>query len=185
MTLIAAQDAATPAPSGGTPRGDGVASQWFVVHTRSRQEKALAGALAAMGVVHYLPLASELRYHGRRKVRAELPLFPGYLFLRGQRDDAFAADRTGRVVRVIPVPDQAGLTWELDNIRLALACDAPLQPHAALTRGVRVEVRTGPFRGVQGVVEQRGKRDRLFLQVETLGRAAVLEIDASLLDVIS
>jgi transcription antitermination factor NusG len=49
---------------------------------------------------------------------------------------------------------------------------------------VRVEVRSGPFQGLQGVVEGRCANGRLVLQVETLGRAVSLEIDGALLDVL-
>jgi transcription antitermination factor NusG len=47
---------------------------------------------------------------------------------------------------------------------------------------LRVEVRSGPFRGLQGVIEEVGRNDRLILQVQTLGRAVCLEIDGALLD---
>src|SRR5258708_3310597 len=82
---------------------------WRVVHTRSRQEKALAELLGARGIYHYLPLVKRVRYYGRRKQAAQMPLFPGYLFLRGSLEEAYLADRTDRVVQVIPVGDQAGL----------------------------------------------------------------------------
>jgi transcription antitermination factor NusG len=45
-----------------------------------------------------------------------------------------------------------------------------------------VEVRAGPFRGIQGVIENRAKEHRLILQITTLGKAVSLEIDASLVD---
>jgi transcription antitermination factor NusG len=43
-------------------------------------------------------------------------------------------------------------------------------------KGVRVEVRSGPFQGLQGVIEDRAKESRLILQVDVLGRAVTLEI---------
>jgi transcription antitermination factor NusG len=51
-----------------------------------------------------------------------------------------------------------------------------------LKKGVRVEVRSGPFRGLQGVIEGRASANRLILQVDLLGRAVSLEIDPTLLD---
>jgi transcription termination/antitermination protein NusG len=156
--------------------------RWHVLHTKSRQEKALASALSAMGCAYYLPLVERARYFGRRKARVEVPLFPGYLFLWGTFDQAYEADRTKRVAQVITVADQTTLEWEIRNIRLALARKAPLSPHPYLQKGVRVEVRCGPFRGLQGVVESRRGRDRLILQVDAFGRAVSLEIEESLLD---
>jgi transcription antitermination factor NusG len=57
-----------------------------------------------------------------------------------------------------------------------------LDPHPFLQRGVRVEVRSGAFRGLCGVVEDRVKMDRLLLQVDMLGRAMSLEVDGALLE---
>lgn len=156
--------------------------QWIVLHTRSRQEKAVAAQLAARGCEHFLPLINRTRIQGGRRRAAELPLFPGYVFLRGFNDDAYEADRTKRIVQIIAVEDQAGLTNELANIRRALAAGAPLDPYSYLHQGRRVAVRSGPFAGVQGVIEDRGRIERILLQVDMLGRALSLEVDGALLD---
>jgi transcriptional antiterminator RfaH len=157
---------------------------WFVLRTRSRQEKVIARDLNARGVFNYLPLITCTRFYGGRKARVQVPLFPGYVFLRGSLDDAYTADRTNRVAQILHVRDQQRLDWELRNIHIALDSEASLDPFPFLRAGVRVEVREGPFRGLQGIIEDRGRRDRLILQVETLGQAVSIEIDGSLLDVI-
>lgn len=158
---------------------------WFVLHTRSRQEKTLAADLGAMGIAHYLPMLRRVRYYRRRKASVNLPLFPGYLFLRGTHEQAYAADRTGRVASLIKVADQQQLAWELRNIQKALSQQAPLDPFPALQEGVRVEVRRGPFRGLQGLIEGRSRSDRLILQIEILGSARSMEIDGALLECLS
>jgi transcription antitermination factor NusG len=157
---------------------------WHVLHTRSRQEKALTESLAAMGIAVFLPLVDVTRSYGRRRTLVELPLFPGYVFLKGQLEDAYVADRTKRVAHIIPVVDQEKLTWELRNLSMALNARAPLDPYPFLRKGVRVEVRSGPLAGIQGIIESRLKRDRLSLQVDVLGQATSLEIDGALLEVI-
>jgi transcription antitermination factor NusG len=155
---------------------------WHVLHTKSRQEKVVAADLAAMGIAHYLPLVRQVRYYGRRKAKVAMPLFPGYVFLRGSLEHVYAADRTKRIANIIPVNAQDQLDWELRNLHLALSQDAELTPFAYLKKGVRVEVRSGPFRGLQGVIEGRAAANRLILQVDLLGRAVSLEIDPALLD---
>jgi len=153
--------------------------RWSVLYVRSRQEKALADDLRAMGISHFLPLIQQKKRYGNRKVCVELPLFPGYLFLRGSVEDVYQADRTKRVSRIIPVIDQARFDWELRNIQLALARDAALIPYPFLVVGTRVEVRSGPLVGLEGVIEQRGKGDRLILQVDILGKATSVDIDGA------
>jgi transcription antitermination factor NusG len=157
---------------------------WFLLRTRSRQEKIIAGDLAARGVAHFLPLMTCTRMYGHRRSRVELPLFPGYVFLRGGADDAYAADRAGRVAQIIPIINQERVHQELQHISFALAREGALEPYPYLKQGVRVEVRCGPFRGLRGMIADLRQRDRLILQVETLGRAVSLEIDAAFLDVI-
>ena len=156
--------------------------RWFVLHTRSRQEKALAAELSAMDVSCYLPLVQSVRYYGRRKATVDLPLFPGYVFVFGSVEEAYAADRTKRVAQIIRVADQARFEREISNIRTALDSGAELDPYPCLTAGVWVEVRSGPFKGLRGVIEDKLKPDRLVLQVDALGQAASLEIDGALLE---
>jgi transcription antitermination factor NusG len=156
--------------------------QWHVLHTSSRQEKVLAETLSAMGVAHFLPLVQQTRYYGKRKATIEAPLFAGYVFVLCELDQVYQADRTGRVARIIPVPDQEQLDEELRNLYLALSKNAELDRYPMFKTGVRVEVRSGPFRGLHGVIEDRSRGDRLYLKVEMLGTAARMQIDAALLD---
>jgi transcription antitermination factor NusG len=166
------------------PFSEHLGGLWFLLRTRTRQEKVVANDLATRGVPHFLPLMRCMRYYGNRKAEVELPMFPGYVFLRGAANDAFATDRAGRLAQIIPVVNQERLTDELKNIALALGTNAQLSYYSYLQKGVRVEVRSGPFRGLRGMIEEWTKRNRLILQVEILGRGVCLELDAALLDVI-
>jgi transcription antitermination factor NusG len=159
--------------------------RWFVLHTRSRQEKALCEDMVVRGISHYLPLVPRTHFCGRRKVIAQVPLFAGYVFLLGSIEQAYGADRTGRVARIITVFDQDRMNWELRNLQVAIQGNAMLEIYPNLQAGARVEVRSGPFRGLQGIIENRArKRDRLYLEVSTLGKSVSLEIDGSLLDLV-
>jgi transcription antitermination factor NusG len=158
------------------------AGSWYVLHVRSRQEKLLADELTQWEIGHFLPLVRQNRLYGKRKAVVELPLFPSYMFLRGSRDDAYRANGTKRVARIIDVADQQTLTSELTNLHLALSGGVPLDPYPYLKDGVRVEVRSGPLRGLQGVIEGRGGTGRLILQVEMLGRAVSIEVPGTLLE---
>lgn len=156
--------------------------QWFVLHTKSRQEKWVAGYLARRGIEHFLPTLRQTRYHGRRPAVVAAPMFPGYVFLRGTREQAFAADRTRRLAQIIDVADQDRLAHELGQIRLALSREAELVPHRYLPAGTPAVVRAGPMKGLEGVVDGGGSPGRLVLQINTLGQAVGVELDASLVE---
>ena len=155
---------------------------WHVLHTRSRQEKAVAEELDARNIAHFLPSIRQKRVYGGRKAVVDEPMFPGYVFLKGTLDDAYEADRTRRVARIIPVVDQTQLATELKSLWLALEDQVTLDPFPYLRCGMCVEVRSGPLRGVQGLIETRLGVSRLILQVQMLGRAVALEVDGALLE---
>lgn len=160
----------------------GLSAQWYVLHTRSHQETKVAQMLAAGSAVHFLPLVKEARYRGSQKTIARKPLFTGYVFLKGQKADAYPADRNKRIVQILPVLEQEQLECELLNIYQALQADSTLKPHCyGLNVGARVEVCSGPCKGLQGRVESLGSCSRLILSVRMLGRAVSLEIEGSLL----
>ncbi len=156
----------------------------MVLHTKSRQEKAVVADLTARGIGCFLPLIQTVRFYGGRKAKVAVPLFPGYVFMRGALEAAYAADRTKRISNIIQVADQAGLSRELRSLSLALAGQAVLDPFPKLVSGVEVEVKAGPFRGVRGFVIDRYRLDRVHLQVSVLGRGVIMEVDAGLVDII-
>jgi len=155
---------------------------WWVIHTRPRQEKALAETLRAARLHVFLPIVREQKVYGHRKRVVERPLFPSYLFLEGSREEAWFADGTRRVATIIEPPSVLELAIELESIRRAVSCGAVLDPYPYLTEGRRVRVRSGPFKGVEGVVDVRSRVDRLVLRVNALGRAVALELDAGVLE---
>lgn len=155
---------------------------WFVLRTKSRQEKIIAADLSVAGLGCFLPLVTCTRFYAGRKATVELPLFPGYVFLRGSLDDAYEADRKKRIAQIIQVHAQHELDEELKSLHLALCVNATLNPFPYLRLGVRVVVRSGPLQGLRGKIESFSKRDRLILQVDMLGQATSLEIEPSLLD---
>lgn len=157
-------------------------SAWWVLHTRARQEKAVARDLDSLKIKHFLPLVENVRYYGRRKQRVQLPLFPGYVFLHGSVEQAWVLDRADRLAQIIEVHNQAQLDQEIAAIQQVLASGHELDPHPYLHAGMRVAVRSGPLKGVQGVIERKRGRNRLVLQIEVLGVGSSLEIDGSLLE---
>ncbi len=157
---------------------------WWVLRTKSRQEKAVAKTLSAWEIDHFLPLVNAQRFVGNRKLNIELPLFPGYVFLHGTRDDTFQIDRTKRLACVLPVENQQELHRQLDNLRKALYVEASFDPYPFLSHGVWAEVKSGPYKGIQGKVDRETSPNKLILQVDLLRTAMALQLDGSLLAIL-
>ena len=156
--------------------------EWWVAHTKSRNEKALAHDLIRRGISYFLPMSWKVRRKSRRTVRSLLPLFAGYLFCCGRENDRIELLRTDRVANVIEVTDQDEIIKELLQIEQALRAGAPLIPHKYVKTGQKCRVTAGPLLGLEGVVAQMRGAMRLVLQVDMLGQAASVEIDMDMIE---
>lgn len=165
------------------PLGDFI-GQWWVLHTKSRNEKSVAADLSNHGIAHFLPLAKCVRRFGARVRHVEIPLFPGYVFLCGTEADRVAALRTHRVAYAISVPDQAHLLADLQQIWLVVSSGEPVNLFPQLQEGSRCRVLEGSLRGLEGVVLKRTGPWRVYVAVRFLGQSVELEIDPSRLELI-
>jgi len=158
--------------------------EWWVVHTKSRNEKALAHDLIRRKISYFLPMSWHVRRRSRRTIRSLLPLFSGYLFFCGRENDRTEVLRTDRVANLITVKDQEKLLKELLQIEQALRAGAPLVPHKYVRAGQKCRVIAGPLLGLEGVVVTTKGATRLVLQVDMLGQAASVEIDIDMIETV-
>lgn len=157
---------------------------WKVLHVRPRSEKRIAEYADIFKARYYLPLRVETKIYQRRKVVVEKPVFPGYFFASIDSDSEFRINVLDYIIHVIDPPSERKLLHELAQIRKALAVDPSLTTGKALSRGNRVVIESGPFAGIEGVVRDLKGRTRVRLNVEIVGQAVLLEVNASVLSVI-
>jgi transcription antitermination factor NusG len=136
--------------------------------------------LVTKGFEVFLPLyESTRRWKDRRKVLS-LPLFPGYVFVRGAMDRRLPVLTTPGVhtiisqgERIATVPEE-----EIEAIRRTIDGDFSVEPHPFLRCGERVRVVRGSLEGVEGILTRKKSLFRLVLSVEMLAQSVSVEIDA-------
>ena len=157
---------------------------WWVAHTKSRNEKALAQDLIRKNISYFLPMIWRVRRQSGRTLRSLLPLFGGYLFFCGQENQRIELLRTNRVANLIEVKDQKKLLDELLQFEQALRAGAPLVPYKYIKAGQRCRVTAGPLADLYGIVVRTKSVTRLVLQVDMLGQAASVEIDIDMVEIL-
>ena len=155
---------------------------WWVAHTKSRNEKALAHDLVGKNISYFLPMTWRIWRRSHRTMRSLLPLFSGYLFFCGEEHQRVELLRTNRVANVIEVKDQQKLLDELQQIEQALRAGAPLTPYKYIKTGQRCRVIAGPLLGLEGIIVTMKNSTRLVLQIDMLGQAASVEIDIDMIE---
>ena len=155
---------------------------WWVIHTKSRQEKTVARHLLARRLPFYLPLIPRTHRIGGRRTDALVPLFPGYVFSCSSPTERIEALKTNRLVQMLAVPDSAELVRDLRQIRHVIASGVPLTPEKRLVVGDRVRIRSGLLASIEGRIIQRRGRDRLLVSVNFMEQGVSIEIDDFLVD---
>jgi transcription antitermination factor NusG len=158
---------------------EGGVPKWYAAYTSANHEKRVAQELGWRSVESYLPLYGSVRRWKDRRVRLEMPLFPGYVFVKMALRERLRVLQVPGVARLVgfegqaaPVPDE-----DIEAIRTCLAGGHPLLPHPYLERGQRVRVVSGPLAGLTGVVVRRKKQTRLVISFDLLMRSVAVEVE--------
>ena len=152
--------------------------RWWCLHTKPRQEKAVARVLRAQDISYYLPQVVKVdRTPQGRQIRSVVPLFTSYLFLLGDDFARVEALRGNRLVKVLEIVDQETLIQDLRQVHQMLSSGLTVVPEPVMPVGARVRIKTGPLTGIEGTVIRRGKRDQFVAIVQFLGRGATVDLE--------
>lgn len=99
------------------------------------------------------------------------------MFAYGDVDARTRALTTECVSRWLPVENGWELTKDLRQIRRLIAADVPISLESQLEAGDHVRVKTGPFRGLEGVIVSRQGKTRLFIAVRFLQQGASMALE--------
>jgi len=154
---------------------------WTPVRTKPRREKKLAEYCSTHSAPFYLPLKKSVRRYQRRTVEFMIPMFPGYVFCALDDSTYSKIVQCGAIVyRVKMTPElEKGLIDDLVALRdfEKMTREAEIVVRPEILEGVRVKVRSGPLRGVCGVVEKRDDGVMLSVGVEILGQSVSTKLD--------
>jgi transcription antitermination factor NusG len=157
----------------------GVRPHWYVAYTLPRHEKSIADRLIHQNVETYLPLYSSVRKWNRRLVEIELPLFPGYVFVKMVITDKVWVLSHPGVIRLVGFKGNAVALpdGEVERLRSLLVV-WKAEPYPFLTAGKQIRVKSGPFANLEGRIVRRKGKMRLIVSLELIQRAILLEMDA-------
>ena len=156
-------------------------SDWYALQTRVRFERKICQQIQSRGQEAYVPLTRERHRWSDRSQTVELPLFPGYVFVRAisdpadrlavlQTSGAYAFVTFQRVVSLIP-DQQIKDLQRIENQNMSWA------QYPFLKRGQRVRIAGGCLDGLEGIfVAEQGRK--LVISIEPMERSIAVDIGA-------
>jgi transcription termination/antitermination protein NusG len=163
------------------PLGGPSELRWYAIRSRSRHERVVATQLQNQGVQVFLPLVTEIRRWSDRQKKVELPLFPGYAFVRVSY---FSGDRlqvlrafgvsgfVGTGTSATPIPDD-----QIEGIRCLISNNVPFKDHPFLKIGQRVRIRSGSLSGLEGIIAAVKGSRHLVISVEPIQRSISIRLE--------
>lgn len=155
---------------------------WAVLHTRPRCEKKVMGLFMQEGICTYAPMMIRSHQYGVRERENEIPVFSGYVFCAYEKEKQGWIRQNQYVANLLPVQSPAVMVEQLAQIELALNEGQDAEVYTYLVEGNRVRIRSGPMKGVEGVIQQVRGQSKVVLNLELIQQSVAMEVDASLLE---
>ena len=155
--------------------------RWYAAYTSANHERRVAEQFRVREVEHFLPTYSSVRRWKDRRVTLQLPLFPGYVFVRIALRDRFKVVQVPGLARLVAFNGTPAAlpNDEIAALQATVASGVRAEPHPFLVAGRRVQVKSGPMAGLQGVLLKRKGRFRLVISIALIQRAVALDADVA------
>jgi transcription antitermination factor NusG len=154
---------------------------WYAAYTCANHEKRVAEQFTQRALENFLPLYESVRRWKDRRLKLQLPLFPGYVFVRLALRERLRVLETPSVVRLVgfnghpaALPDK-----EMEALRVCVTARFDAEPHAYLTVGRRVRIKSGPLAELEGVLIRKKNTFRVVVSLDLIARSAAVEVDAA------
>jgi transcriptional antiterminator RfaH len=161
-----------------------LAENWYVIHTKPRQEQRALSNLQQQGYQCYLPMIAIEKLTRERINVIEEPLFPRYLFIR------LDASRYGQ--NWSPIRSTWGVSGlvsfgsepaKINSVLIDLLRQQEQglskDPQRLFSAGESLLVAEGPFVGLQAVYQMASGENRAMVLIEIMGKAAQMQIAPS------
>lgn len=155
--------------------------EWYAVHTASRHEQKVHDRLIEKSIHTFLPKMEVWSRRKDRRKRIQVPLFPGYLFVKVYLDNDIwlRVLKTPGVVYILrnggkctPIPEN-----QITSIQTLLQNDVLISPYPYLKIGQKVRIVNGPLMGCEGIlVREKPNKQRLIISIDLLKRSVCAEI---------
>jgi transcription antitermination factor NusG len=152
---------------------------WYAAYTSRNHEKKVAAELERRSLTSFLPLYDSVRRWKDRRIKLQVPLFPGYIFVHIPLEERLRVLKVPGVVRIVAFNGCAVSVPETEITRIQDILNRGLrtEPHPYLSVGRRVRVKSGPLLGLQGILLRRKNKLRFVVSMESILRSMAVEMD--------
>jgi transcription antitermination factor NusG len=158
-----------------------LAPEWFAIRTRARHEKTVAKQFETSRVESFLPLCTEMRSWSDRRKEVDLPLFPGYVFVRFSNTShmrLLVFQARGVVGFVGPNNRATAIpAKQIEALRSLVDARVDLRPHPYLNVGQKIRIQNGALQGMEGVLVRVASDESLIVSVDLIHKSVAIRLE--------
>ncbi|MDM8525586.1 UpxY family transcription antiterminator [Desulfococcaceae bacterium HSG8] len=161
-------------------KADKLKLSWYALHTKSRHENVVTQALNRKSIEAFLPIINVRSKRRDRKKINQVPLFPGYLFVRTNLDprEHLEIMKTPGSIRLVGIGGPVPVSQEsIESLQIMVAANSKIITGTRFRKGDKVIVTSGAFAGVTGFFSRYRGADRVVVNIGALGQFASVEVD--------
>ena len=149
---------------------------WFVIYTKSRNEKKVAELLQKNGVETFCPLVKLKKNWSDRTKIVETPLFNSYVFVNLSEKDRNVVFNVPGVIRFVFWLNKPAVVrdCEIESLKAMLSETMDSFSIENYQIGDTIKISEGAFKGVEGVIEKQ-TNTKLHLILENVGIKITLQ----------
>ncbi|MCP3873217.1 MAG: UpxY family transcription antiterminator [Desulfobacteraceae bacterium] len=155
---------------------------WFALLTRSNFEQTVYSSIIKKNIEAFLPKIKKKSRRKDRNLMIEIPLFPGYIFVKSGFEPAAQLNilKTTGAVRLlgnqsgpVPVPQA-----QVESLKIMTSANMDLitGTNIRLEKGDPVIIIEGPMAGATGEFTRYKGKGRVVIKIEALGQYAGVEV---------
>jgi transcription antitermination factor NusG len=158
--------------------------RWFAVYSGFKKEKIAKNLLDKKGIETYFPIQKVIRKYERKVKKLEIPLINCYLFVRITKSEYVRVLETEYISRfikigkdLIAIPDA-----EIEILQRVLGENIELEVEQnTFYEGDEVIVSQGNLVGLKGKLVSFQGKEKVMVELATIGYSMLIEMDKSLL----
>lgn len=159
-------------------------SQWFAIYVAFKKEKYAEKQLIKKNIETYLPLQRVIRQYERKVKKLNIPLINCYLFVRitkSQYVRVLETDYVSRFVKIgkdlIAIPDiEIEILQKVLNEKIEVEIEGK-----CFHKGEDIIISSGNLTGVKGKLVAFQGKEKVVVQLDTIGYALQMEINKNLI----
>lgn len=129
---------------------------WYVLYTKSKQEKKVAEGLNMLDIEAYCPLVTTIKLWSDRKKKVEVPLINSYVFVHIDETQRDAVFKVSGIVRYLFWLGKPAVVRDIEIETLKDSLDGVVSffEVSAIQKDSILTISEGPFKGFEGIVKK-------------------------------